>query len=222
MIDYEKLSGAKLWYLVGLITTDGNLKDGRHIVVTSKNLNYLKKLKLQMNINNAIGRKKRSNDGYRHDKWYYHIQICSKNFYDFLISIGLMERKSLILGSLRIPENNFHNFLRGVIDGDGSISRWINSKNGNEQWSLRIVSGSGCFSQWIKQKICALLKVQGKLHIVKSRKSILYVIKFGKMAAKKILKKCYYPSCFSLKIKFNSAQKCINSYQGWKRSKCIS
>lgn len=49
------IAGPNLWYLVGLITTDGCLSsDGRHINITSKDEKYLIKLKNELGLNNKI------------------------------------------------------------------------------------------------------------------------------------------------------------------------
>jgi hypothetical protein len=45
-----------LWYLVGLIATDGCLsKDGRHIDITSTDYQFLQDLKNSFSISNNIG-----------------------------------------------------------------------------------------------------------------------------------------------------------------------
>ncbi|MBU1091000.1 MAG: hypothetical protein KKC42_04065, partial [Candidatus Omnitrophica bacterium] len=133
-----KLQGPNLWYLVGLITSDGCLcNDGRHVDITSKNHDFLMTLKEQLGLINKVCLKNK----YEQHKA-YHIQIGNKNFYDFLLSIGLTQHKSLTLGALEIPNQYFVDFLRGVIDGDGCIRGWIHPSNKREQWSLRIYSGS--------------------------------------------------------------------------------
>ena len=47
-----KIEGANLWYLVGLIATDGYLSpDRRHIDITAKSGQFLMKLKEQLGLN---------------------------------------------------------------------------------------------------------------------------------------------------------------------------
>src|SRR3989338_908023 len=99
-----------LWYLVGLITADGNLSsDGRHINITSKEYDYLEKLKLALGLKNKIGKKLNGKKQIS-----YQIQIANKGFYEFLLSIGLTTKKSLTLGNLEIPDTWFSDFVRGV------------------------------------------------------------------------------------------------------------
>lgn len=201
-----------LWYLVGLITSDGCLcKDGRHIDITSKDCAFLEELTYSLKLNNKVGIKY----NFKKQK-FFRIQISNKNFYDFLLSIGLTQNKSLTLGALKIPDLYFIDFLRGTIDGDGCIRRWIHPSNSSEQWSLRIYSGSKEFIIWLKQKTEALLKIKGKIY---KEKDTQWILKYGKMAARKISAQCYYKNCLGLNRKIKLATECLTSYKGWSNSK---
>ena len=75
------IEGANLWYLVGLIASDGCLsKDNRHIDITSKDYDFLVDLKKELRLNNRIGikNKGKKNQG-------FHIQIANKNYYEILL-----------------------------------------------------------------------------------------------------------------------------------------
>jgi len=209
-----KIEGSNLWYLVGLIATDGCLcPDGRHIDITSKDFAFLQTIKDEIGISNKIGIK------YNGKKQkYFHIQIGNKNFYDFLLSIGLSQNKSLTLGALEIPNQYFVDFLRGVIDGDGCIRGWIHPTNQREQWSLRVYSGSEKFLYWLNSAAVQLLRVFGKVH---KNASTTWVLKYGKMAAREISARCYYVNSLGLDRKIKLAQKCVNSYRGWGKSKTV-
>ena len=205
------IEGPNLWYLIGLIASDGCLSpDGRHIDITSNDYEFLAELKIATGLNNKIGVKQKA----------YHIQFANRNFYDFLVSIGLTQRKSLTIGALKIPKRFFVDFLRGLIDGDGSIRSWKHPTNLGEQWSLRIYSGSNKFLKWLDEKIKKYLMVRGQLYQYNIQ-GTQYVLKFGKMAAKVILEHCYYDNSFALKRKSQLAQQCIHSYSGWKRSQTV-
>lgn len=209
-------SGSNLWYLVGLIASDGNLsRDGRHVDITSKDPEFLEELKQVLRLTNKVGVKY----GRNHKKA-FRIQIGNKNLYELLLSIGLSQKKSLTIGALKIPDEFFVDFLRGLIDGDGSIRRWFHSENLLEQWSLRIYSGSRKFLEWLEGKIKDSLKSNGKIYTYNNQKTV-FVLKFGKMAARIILGNCYYENSFSLSRKNRLAHQCINSLVGWQRSKTI-
>ena len=208
------IKGPKLWYLVGLITSDGCLSsDGRHINITSEDYSFLRGLKKELELANRIGVKNR-----RRTKQAYQIQLANVNFYNFLLSIGLMQNKSLTLEQVSVPEGYFPNFLRGLIDGDGGMQRWIHPTNKREQWNLRIASGSIKFLEWLQDDIEKIIGVTGRLH---KESPTRFRLKYGKMAARVIVRKCYHEGCFGLERKIALARACIDSYRGWKRSSTI-
>lgn len=201
---------------MGLITSDGSLScDGRHINITSKDFIFLKELKNTLGLINKVGTKNKNKINQA-----YQIQFSNVRFYDFLLSIGLTQNKSLTLGAIEVPNQHFIDFLRGLIDGDGSIRRWIHPTNNREQWSLRIYSGSEKFVKWLDGAITLLLRVHGKIHKERTTKT-KWVLKYGKMAAREIAKKCYYKHALGLKRKMKLAQECIVSYRGWQKSKTV-
>ncbi|HYV33488.1 MAG TPA: hypothetical protein VE973_01405 [Candidatus Limnocylindria bacterium] len=121
-------------------------------------------------------------------------------------------KKSLTLDKIKVPSPYFPDFLRGVIDGDGSIHTWKHPSNGNIQWALRIFSGSQKFIDWLKITTEESFKVQGKIHITKTyKKNALYQLKFGKFATKIIFSKSYYTDCLSLKRKYLLALECLKA-----------
>ena len=210
-----KLTGSNLWYLVGLITSDGSLsKDGRHVDITSSNYEFLCGVNKLIGSDIKIGVKY---GGFKRQKA-FHIQITNRNFYEFLLSIGLMPNKSLILEKVEVPDSHFNDFLRGLIDGDGGIQKWVHHTNKREQWNLRVASGSKKFLEWLQNKIENLIGVKGGLY---TQSPTQHRLKYGKMAAKVITQKCYYEGAFALERKKNLADLCINSYRGWVRSKTI-
>ena len=202
---------ADLWYAVGLITTDGCLSsDGRHIDITSAHREYLENVRLKMGLKCRVGIKLRRDAPGEN----FRIQFANKNFYEFLTNIGLTPKKSLTLGPLRIPESYYADFFRGVIDGDGNILNWVHPSNGVEQWSLRVYSAAPLFIAWLKSTAEASFCVKGKLH----RDRNIFVLKFGKLAAKRVLSCCYAGSSLYLERKMKLAQRCIASTSGWSKS----
>ncbi len=210
-----KIEGVDLWYFVGLITGDGCLSpDGRHIDITSKDHHFLRRLTKRLKITNKVGVKDKGTN-----RQTYHIQIANRNFYDFLLSIGLMPNKSLVINDVNVPRVYFVDFLRGLIDGDGCIRKWIHPSNRKEQWNLRIYSGSSSFIAWLNNMVESLLKVKGKIYRETDTK---WILKYGKMAAREIVKKCYYEDCFGLQRKVGLARDCMGSYRGWSKSRTVN
>ncbi|MCX6739660.1 MAG: LAGLIDADG family homing endonuclease [Candidatus Parcubacteria bacterium] len=146
-------------YVIGLMATDGNLSpDGRHLHFTSKDLELAALFKRILGLSNKIGRKSRGDGG---DKKYFVVQFGDINFYRFLLSIGLMPNKSKILGSLKIPDKYFKDFLRGCIDGDGNIHCFKHPESQFPQLRVRIASASNQFLIWLKAGNAKILKLAG-------------------------------------------------------------
>ncbi len=209
MVDLKLVKPENLWYIIGLIATDGNLsKDGRHIEITSKNKNHLISVKRALGINIKISKKSR---GGSKEKIYPRLQIGDVKFYKFLLDIGLMPRKSLTLGALKINRDYFPDFLRGIIDGDGCISTWIHRTNLNRQWSLRISSAAPLFINWLKKEIEKYFSVKGKLYKYKykDKKNNIYILKFGKLPAKIILERIYNENAICLSRKNKKCIACL-------------
>lgn len=209
MIDLNKVRPPDLWYVIGYIAADGSLSiDGRHINITSKDRKHLYLIRKVLFLKNKIGRKTRKKG---RKKEYSQLQFGDVAFYKYLQLTGLTHSKSLTLGPLKIIDNFFIDFLRGIIDGDGNISTWIHKTNNHRQWSLRIYSGSYLFINWLEESMKNYFGMEGKLYYEKKneRKNGHYILKYGKKDATKILDRIYYIGCLSLERKFIKAQLCL-------------
>ena len=77
--DQQNKWSSDVAYAVGLITTDGSLsKDGRHIILVSKDLEQIRTFKRCLNLQNKIGTRKSS---YNKNGKYYHVQFGNVNFF---------------------------------------------------------------------------------------------------------------------------------------------
>ncbi|MEK7173371.1 MAG: LAGLIDADG family homing endonuclease [Patescibacteria group bacterium] len=106
-------------YAVGLLTTDGSLsKDGRHVAFRSSDKQQTENFKKCLKISNSIS--KTYADQCK-DRPSYLIQFGNIQLYNWFLSIGLFPAKTYTIGKIKIPDEYFRDFLRGHIDGDGSI-----------------------------------------------------------------------------------------------------
>ncbi len=175
-------------YAIGLITTDGNLsKDGRHLNMTSKDISQIHLFKKCLCLKNKIGRKAREKSKI---KKYFQVQFGDKNFYAFLLSIGLMPNKSKIISSLKIPSIYFADFLRGCIDGDGCINIFNHPESQYPQLRIRLCSASLKFLKWIKNQITEQIKITNGW--IENKYGNVYVLVYGKSDSIKLLKFIYY------------------------------
>jgi intein/homing endonuclease len=113
---FDDLTDEKAQYVLGLIASDGNLSHNpkNKISITSKDREILEKVQKVMQTDYKVGF-----DG----RCVYQIQIYSDILYNRCISLGLPERKSLILD---YPNWANRHFIRGVFDGDGSVFKQHN------------------------------------------------------------------------------------------------
>jgi len=208
----------KLAYIIGLITTDGNLsKDERHIDFTSKDLQLINLFKNCLKLKNKIGFK---SSGFS-DKKYLRIQFGNVVFYRWLQRLRLTPHKSKTIGALKIPDKYFPDFLRGHLDGDGSVwsyeDRWNTFKNPKyvyiRLWS-RFYSASKAHIQWIRENIIRLLGIRGHVWERPPKRpdqtTSMWEVKFAKKESIKLLSWIYYaPNVPCLKRKRKVADKFI-------------
>ena len=181
---------AKLAYAIGLIATDGNLsKNGRAMVFVSKDIDQIDTFKKCLGINSKVCLKK---SGFAPERKYYFVQFTDKNFYNFLLSIGLMPAKSKILGKLDIPDKYYFDFLRGCLDGDGSFySYWDKRWASSFLFYLSFVSASLNHLKWLRDRTMALCNVHG--HIDYYNKTCrAYQLKYAKKEAKILIERVYH------------------------------
>lgn len=194
-------------YVIGIIATDGNLSsDLRHLNITSKDYEMLINCKKCLGIDNKIGTKSRDTSK---KKNYYALQWGDTNFFEYLLSIGLTPRKSKTLGKLDIPTKYFPHFLRGCIDGDGSIYMSTHPESKHLQCQMKLYSASNLFLDWILECCRKSFSVAGG-SISKTPSSSVYSLKFCKSDSIKILGRIYSKDVVCLSRKMKSAQEIIN------------
>lgn len=176
----------KIAYAVGLITTDGCLSiDGRHLDLTSKDIQLLETFKKCLGLRNKIGFK---TSGFS-KKRYPHIQFGDIVLYKWLLGLGLTPHKSKTIEKLKIPNKYFFDFLRGHFDGDGSCygywdPRWASSF----MFYINFSSGSLFHLKWLRIKLKKFLKING--HIKPGKRS--WQLNYAKKESKVIIPKMYY------------------------------
>jgi len=208
----------QLAYTVGLLATDGNLsKDGRHIVLRSTDFQLVETFKECLNISASIGcAPDLRNDGYQR-KPMYTLQAGMVQLYRWLLTIGLTPNKTHTLGALTIPDRYFNDFLRGHLDGDGSVTTYKDYYNTRKNpkyiydrlW-LRFISVSEPHITWLRSRVFELTGSQGHLWkspLLDQTRVPMWVLKFGKKDSIKLLNWMYYnPSVPCLERKRQKAE----------------
>jgi len=188
-----------LAYIVGLITTDGSLsKDKRHIDFTSTDLQLLRTFKKCLSLENKVSEKYAS---IKSAKKAYHLQFSDVSFYNWLLSIGLMPNKTYHLGKINIPGLYFKDFLRGNLDGDGSIftyiDRYMHYKGVRYKYTriyTAFNSASYKYLRWIRNTLKKELNIKGALNSwLRNKKCVsAWTLRFAKNESLKLLSWLYY------------------------------
>lgn len=174
-----------LAYAVGLIVTDGNLsKDGRHLDLTSKDIEQLNNFKKCLGLKVKIGWK---SSGFS-DERYPRVQFGDVKFYRWLETIGIHPNKSKTVGPIIVPDKYFFDFLRGSFDGDGCFySYWDKRWKSSFMMYLEFVSASESHMVWMHDCILKQTGLSGRLKRIRDFSKLV----FAKKASKEIIKKMY-------------------------------
>ena len=121
-------------------------------------------------------------------------------FYEWLMAIGLTPRKSLTIGPLGVPDDYFADFLRGCIDGDGSVlvytDRQHEASNASYVYTrlyVSLVSASRPFIDWIRATVDRLLGLPGSVCVKRTpRGRVIWNLRYSKKASIRILSWMYY------------------------------
>lgn len=190
-----------LAYAIGLIATDGYVsKDKRHIVLTSSDYDQLITFRECLNKTNKPSINPPSSIS---KKTSYRIQIGDVVFLEWLNKIGLKNRKSLTIGSIKIPDKYIRDFLRGHLDGDGHVQSYVDKYNTYKnpkyiynRLFIFFLSGSKRHIIWIRKKILKLIKINGSFQEIKSKTQLgnnnMYSIKYSTKEATKLANWMYY------------------------------
>lgn len=178
---------SKIAYAIGLITTDGCLSpDGRHIEFSSKDKKLVETFRNCLSLKAKIGRKVSQMNP---EKRYYRIQFGDVILYRWLLELGLMPNKSKVIGSLKIPKEYFADFLRGHLDGDGTIRVYQDPIYKNSQrLYITFLSASMKHIQWLHEEIISSIGIKG----FRGTPPRIFSLTFAKQESMKLLPYLYY------------------------------
>jgi len=174
-------------YAIGLLASDGCLSGGRHVILVSKDIEQLQNFMKALSISVPVGKTKSGYNG----NISFKIQFSDVLFYDFLERIGLMPRKSKIIGEIKIPPQHFLDFLRGSFDGDGcTYSYWDPRWKSSFMFYTTFVSASDKHISWLRDEIYKRLKIRG--HLTRDGRKITFQLKYAKADSMKVLRSMYH------------------------------
>ena len=129
----------------------------------------------------------------------YRLIANSKNLCRKLMNLGVVPRKSLIVKFPSIPSNSLRHFLRGAIDGDGSV-RYFKRKR-SPYFEISICSGSLDFCSGFVEAVKTNTGISAN---IRNTNNNLYVARYACSRGKKLAEYIYSNSTIFLERKYAS------------------
>ena len=193
---FEKINTEEKAYWLGFIFADGFIESKRNhgaqklgITLSKIDINHLEKFKADIKATNPI--KEYKGSGYNANGTFSKILLTSQKTVDDLKKHGCTEHKTLKLTFPTIKDELKHHFIRGYMDGDGSISLIQNKSY--------IIQFTGT-----KDFLTSIMKYFNKNLAMYTKDNITYELKFGgNLQVKKILNILYKDATVYLDRKYN-------------------
>ena len=182
-----------LAYAVGLAATDGCLiNTGRHVAFVSTERDQMEAFLRCIGRNASMTKIRKDGNAYR-------VQLGDVELYRWLLTAGLTPRKSLTLGKVEVPPAFFLHLVRGLLDGDGSISHYVHRPIRRtyphylyRRLTVKFHSASRDHLAWLQAKLRLTLAIKGALlQMTKDRPHNMYALQYSKYASISLLTKLY-------------------------------
>lgn len=146
-------------YLLGWMYSDGYIGKEQSpnsdyvakrlgLSVGDKDVEILELLRDKLKTNNQIHHYKTGKSGYKENVPYCRLLVSSNTLVDGLLEHGVVYNKSnIIKAPIDIPYDMRRHFIRGYMDGDGSISI-SHGKTGNLEFNVKFIA-TPSVAQWI-------------------------------------------------------------------------
>lgn len=128
----------------------------------------------------------------------YHVQFSDTRLYGWFQAIGLTPRKSLTLGAIDVPDEFLSPLVRGLLEGDGSISNAVWKADTSRrsdyfyEWlRVRFASASLIHLDWLKQQLHEQLGLSGWVWVDRTRVHAYGQLGYGKHDSIKLLNWVY-------------------------------
>jgi len=204
------------FYLLGAYMTDGCIY-GSQTLISSKDDDWLMQIRDHISPDKPIHKDKGRN--------LYNFRFNDTTSSNWLISYGCTPRKSLTLSLTKeIPSEYIRDFVRGMIDGDGSVCFFDYHNRGYDRTrvSVYLCSASEAIIDQVKEMIPSEFRVHKytkmnkpdkiymiRDHVVKNP-APQYILQSYNSNAQQLLQWLYYPGhVLSLPRKYEKAQQAI-------------
>lgn len=211
---FETIDDEHKAYWLGFIYADGYItstEDKIGISLSENDKEHLNKFKTDIQFSGPINTYKIGETGYNDKTVYSRIMVTSKKMKNDLKRLGVSEHKTDILkfpSSDQIPYKYLNDFIRGYIDGDGSITHSSRQKSGTWNYCIKIV-GTLDMIENIQKFLNTNLKLEQRYP---DRNKNNYQITIGgNQQVKKILDTLYSNATIFLDRKYNRYKQLLSS-----------
>lgn len=185
-------------YVLGYVFTDGNVQCdpiasrwGLTITAAEKDVSHLERVRQLLKITKPLlyASKTRS----------YRMIIANRILAEKLVKLGVVPHKSLIVRFPRVPRAFLSHFMRGVIDGDGSV-RYYDRKR-SPYFEIGIYSGSRRFLEGAARAVESQTSIPAEIRTVHRN---AYVLRYCCSRAERLGSWLYDGSHIFLERKHNA------------------
>ena len=141
------------------------------------------------------------------------IVLTSNRIYNSLVEKGVVCNKSLVLNfpsEQQVPSHLLRHFIRGYLDGDGSITHGSLQKTGNRDYTIKFC-GTKEFLNGIQNFLNIKLALYRKPEHKKQNKNTFCLTIGGNLQVKKILKSIYKDATIYLERKYIQVKEIIGA-----------
>lgn len=189
-------------YILGLLFTDGSIREDGYSVSLYSNDRYLcELLKEKTDSKHSIQiRKSRKNKDGSISKQGYVISLSSKKLVLSLEKWGLYANKTFTMSFPNIPKEFLPHFIRGLIDGDGSIGHY-------KDFTISFICASKTFIESLREIVKNETDFSGSIY---TNKNGIMTLKYSTNQAKKICEYIYNDSeGIRLERKYEKFKNCV-------------
>ncbi|MBE6067284.1 MAG: hypothetical protein E7211_06225 [Clostridium lundense] len=207
--DFFKTWTADMSYVLGLITTDGNIMESTYrkgpvLRISSIDFKLLEKVKLLMNSAHKI-----RSEHNRNGVWYT-LAIYSQEIVRDLMKLGLTPNKSLTCSlTNNIEEVFFRDYLRGIFDGDGHVHGEKRDDMYIPVIKFEIATGSYQMREELLYELNSRFADEKAKVTVHETSKGMHILRCNSTIAERIFNYMYYNNCVCLESKYRKFSEII-------------
>lgn len=172
-VEFFRNESSELMYIIGLWMSDGCVFKGNGLKLQMSDRDVIEWVADKIGYKREI---KKTETGFKPS---YTIVFCNQEIADIFLRYGITERKSLTADFPAISDELLPHFIRGIFDGDGSVSVGKRKDTGASYQTVTIVSGSDTFIYKLDKSIQCATGIKSTKITKDSRGNGIYQYRIG-------------------------------------------